>query len=342
MTRPLVALLLALLVSPTARAVDFSGQDILVPIVGRIAGAAGTFWKTDLTISSVTTEARAATVSLHFTDANGTTTNQLRLSPGETAVLRDLLFLSFGREQAAGALRVTSDVPLVVRARIYTTHPAAGEFGQTVQGLPVETLGTANDLSGFILSSGVRLNAGIASPLGATVARLELRDRYGVNLAGFLDVAVPAGGVVQINDVLDKMRHLPPDGGSIHVTSTLPVYAYASVVRNDSGDAQFVMGTVTPRPDDSPLAPQCASPAPLSVSVNDKAEPGWLLQYREGADTVALTNAFAVKYNFIPEYVWPSIRGFYAEMSKEAVAGLRCETEVLRMEQNQRGEPLSH
>jgi hypothetical protein len=343
MFRPL-ALLLLLLLAPLASAIDLAGTDVLVPVVSRVPGAFGTFWRTDLTITSLATSPVTAPVTLTLTDnSGGEVTADVRVDPGETAVLSDLVKNTFGREQAIGALRVRNlmNVRLLVRARIYTTHPAAGEFGQIVQGLPVDKLGMENDLSGFTVSSGARVNVGIASPLGAATATLRIRDRFGVIIGRPFEVAIPRGGVVQLNDAMRHFQTEPLEGGSIHVTATQPVYAYASVVRNDSGDPLFIIGTESPRPNNTELPTSCANPAKLSLAPENRGADGWLVMFKEGTDTVAETIALALKYGFTVQATYPSIRVFYAHLRKETVAALRCEPSVLLIEQNGMGGPAA-
>src|SRR4028119_1790946 len=139
-----LALVFVLLFAPSVCAVSFAGKDVLVPIAGRTAGAHGTFWQTDLTVSNLSTVNETVPVTLSLTDDTGVVSSELRLSAGETASLPDVILSVFRRESGIGTLRVTADAPLLVRARIYTTHPVAGEFSQNVQGLPVESLAQEN------------------------------------------------------------------------------------------------------------------------------------------------------------------------------------------------------
>lgn len=333
------ALSFLLLLSPLAFAIDLADADVLVPVVARTPGAFGTFWQTDVTITSLATTGLTTPVAITLTDSFGDTAADTRIDPGQTIVLTDILKSTFGRDQGSGALRVSNsaDVPLLVRARIYTTHPSAGEFGQMVQGLPVASLSNEVDLSGFTVRTGARMNVGIASPDGASTARLWLRDRFGLTIGRPLDVAVPRGGVVQINDVMRQLEAEPLEGGSIHVTATRPVYAYASVVRNDSGDPLFIIGTNSPRPNESALPVACANPADLRLAPDPHGGPGWLVMLKPGTDTIAEANRLAAKYGFTVEDVFTSIRVFYAEMRKETVAALRCEPSVLLIEQNALG-----
>ena len=88
---------------------------------------------------------------------------------------------------------------------------------------------------------------------------------------------------------------------------------------------------------DNPSSPDhldCAHPAPL-LGHYDAAAPGFIVEYRNGIDAVAETKILAAKYHFTPTSVWTSaLEGFAAEMSTQAVAGVRCEATVLEVEHN--------
>jgi hypothetical protein len=331
MNRRLALLFLLLALAPSLLAIPLAGEDVLVPIAGRTPGANGTFWKTDLTISNLSTVNETVPVTLSLTDASSTVSSELRLSAGESVLLSDVLLSVFERETGTGALRVTGDAPLLVRARIYTTHPTAGEFSQSVQGLPVDSLAAENDLSG-IFDHGFRTNVGIASPLGDAVATLRLRDRFGSTLRTH-HVTVSAGQVVQLNDILHVFELEPAQAASIHVSATLPVYAYASVVRNDSGDPLFIAGTEAARPSDEPLAAACASPARLHLN-RERGWPGFIVVFKNGVDSRIATGGLAAKYGFEPLYVYTVIPAFAAELPKEIIAALRCESIVEYIEQD--------
>ena len=86
----------------------------------------------------------------------------------------------------------------------------------------------------------------------------------------------------------------------------------------------------------SPDQPPCDHPAPLNGTY-DAAAPGFIVQYHGGVDAVAETKILAAKYNFTPTFVWTSaLQGFAAQMSTQAVAGVRCEASVLEVEHDGR------
>jgi hypothetical protein len=80
--------------------------------------------------------------------------------------------------------------------------------------------------------------------------------------------------------------------------------------------------------------PNCANAAALLR--NGCPAPGYIVQYRPGVDSLARTAELASKYNFVPLYVYPGpqVPGFFANLSVQAVAGLRCEPDVIVVDEN--------
>ena len=83
----------------------------------------------------------------------------------------------------------------------------------------------------------------------------------------------------------------------------------------------------------------CSDPAPLhegeDVIPNEYIV---VFEYDRVADAEALTARLAETYDFTPMSVYThAIKGFAAELSPEALAGLRCEPLVDFVEPNQRG-----
>ena len=125
--------------------VDFSSNDLLIPIAGRTPGAFGSQWRTDLTVTNVSTHLEPSNVFLTFTrtDGVGETFISRTLNPAETVVLNDVIQNAFGSDRATGIIRITSPnvrARLTANARIYNAANPVGEFGQGVQALPVDAL----------------------------------------------------------------------------------------------------------------------------------------------------------------------------------------------------------
>jgi predicted transcriptional regulator len=75
----------------------------------------------------------------------------------------------------------------------------------------------------------------------------------------------------------------------------------------------------------------CPEPAPLLGQKS--AVPGYIVVFRDGTDAAETTRRLAREYGFTPKHVYEhALRGFAAEFSETALAGIRCEPEVRHVE----------
>lgn len=220
--------------------------EVLLPAVYRGAGANGTNWKTEIVVADITKgpvlEPAHATITLHR-DNGETKSLNLTLSQLEVYAIPDALYEWFDVESGGGIVRVTWDgnANIAARARIYNTNAEGGQYGQNVPGLPVERLAMEHFLVGLTGVDGNRTNIGVSNPLETdTRIWIELHDTSGESRGSFATI-VPARSYRQYNDIFSAFQAGPLHAATIRVLSTdTPVYAYASIVRNDTGDATFV------------------------------------------------------------------------------------------------------
>jgi hypothetical protein len=336
LSRFLVLLLLAL--ATAAQATDFAGPNILIPIVGRTPGLLGTEWRTDLVVTNVSRTKPIGSFIILSTPDRDEQVLRVDIGPLGTAYLKDILLANFGRTTAAGTIRVASNLPdalLSARARIYNVGGAHGEYGQTVHGMPVTKLALEAYLSGLSGVEGNRTNVGIANPGNHDAAVfVSIFEQHGESRGGFSTV-VPARSVRQMNDIFGFFQTGPLDAATVQVTSSHGVYPYASIVRSDSGDADFVTATGV-RIDSSQalVTPACATPAPLLLA--PRPADGWTVSFNDGVDAAATTATLAAKYGFTPSPVGV-VGGFAAELTQAMIAGLRCEPSVKFVQQNSHG-----
>ena len=72
----------------------------------------------------------------------------------------------------------------------------------------------------------------------------------------------------------------------------------------------------------------CANPAPLEGGADPPA-PGYIVVFHADVAPVAETERLAAKYDFTPRHVYEAaLKGFAAELSDAALAGVRCEATV--------------
>jgi len=134
----------------------------------------------------------------------------------------------------------TNDSKITARARIYNIGSSQGEYGQTVQGVPLSKLSSKVVIQGLTNMDGNRTNVGIANPGSEPAfAFVTLYDLGGESHGGF-SVLVQPRSVLTINNFIDQFGAY--DGALVSVSSNVPVYAYGSVIRGDTGDSDFVSG----------------------------------------------------------------------------------------------------
>lgn len=219
--------------------------EILIPVVNRGPGAAGSVWRTEIVVSNISPDhvfPAPVTITLHR-DGAAPLTIQMPFSSKETLVIPDAVHDWFGLEQGGGIVRVTWDAPgalFAARARIYNVG-GAGEYGQEVPGLSLDELKTDSFLAGLSGINGNRTNVGVSNPHETdALIWIWLYDTSGLARGGFSTV-VPARTYRQFNDIFAYFQAGPLQAAMVAVYSTnLPVYAYGSVIRADTGDPTFV------------------------------------------------------------------------------------------------------
>lgn len=320
-------------------AAELTGRELVLPIVARTPGAYGSEWRTDIFVTNTSRRLNPVPVRITFhPTGEAEKTHQVLLQPRGTITLRDVVLGTFGREQGSGLVRISSEIPgarLTARARIYNVGGWQGEFGQTSQALPVSLLGTEVFLSGLDVTPATRTNLGIANP-GMTPAKvfLSLFTTEG-DFAGGYSTTVAPRSVMQINGVFGTFQTMPAEDATIVLTSSRPIYGYASVVRNDSGDADFVTGIGGPPEDPGVVTPACSDPAPLGFAPAGWEAEGWIVGLEQGTDTARVAAELASTFGFTLLNVYEHIFSFHADMTQEQIAELRCDDRVISVEQNQ-------
>lgn len=221
--------------------------EVLIPAVYRGAGLNGTLWRTEIVVSNVTTNPVLlpvpTTVSFHR-DNGETIEVHIPLSQMEVLAIPDAVHDWFSVENGGGIVRITWDVPnarIAARARIYNVGEH-GEYGQSVPGMETSKLVTEHFLPGLTGIDGNRTNVGVSNPYDTeTLIWIELFDTSGLSRGSFATAVAPRS-YRQFNDIFSHFQAGPLNASMVRVRSmSTPVYAYASIVRNDTGDATFVM-----------------------------------------------------------------------------------------------------
>ena len=312
----------------------FAARDLVIPVIGRTPGTFGSEWRTDVVVTNL--DETASILSLVFSTAdNGVELDMLEIQPGQTMVFKDIVKTRFGADQALGWLRVSTPragAKLTAYARIYNTNATRGESSQVAPAIPVTMTGRDVVLSGLTGIDSHRTNIGFGSTEGpvAVTIRLLAPDGNGLKQT---TVALRDSGVYQINDIFSWFSATPFEGASVHIASEKPIFAYASIVNNDTGDGYLLTGAARDRAANDVITPACSDPAPLNLVVHPA--PGYIVIFHEGTDTAARVEELEQKYGFVAENVFFSIDAFYVRvLSAETIAALRCESDVRVVEQN--------
>lgn len=242
MRRVLVlSLALLALAAPPADAVRIEGEIIILPVIGRFPGDGGTQWRTDVFLFNP--YADAATLTLKLYDGAGLRQFSAVLEGYHSLTLPDVVLNTFGLANAGGPLEIHSTSRIEGRARIYNTGNPAGQFGQAVPGIAKDRLSRQASIYG-LSGAGSRVNIGVMNPHDHAVSvTLSVADRNNVPLhSETLDV--PPHSYRQLSNIFTLFGIPEQDGVRLQFNEfDDPIYGYASVVRNDTGDAVFIFGT---------------------------------------------------------------------------------------------------
>ena len=226
--------------------IDIEGTTVVIPVAMHGPGAQGTQWQTDLWISNMTMAGKNVTVTFYPTTGASSSTTVNVPSAG-TVELRDVVLSTFGHANSKGLLMLTVDTTTGIQAtaRIYNAGNPMGEFGQFVPGIATDRLERQAFVGGLSGVDGNRANFGIANPLEDPVdVTVYAWDGQGVQLTTH-NLTVDGMSVVQINDLFTELGISPQRVIQLdmHAAAAVPIYGYASVVRDGTGDAIFIFGT---------------------------------------------------------------------------------------------------
>jgi hypothetical protein len=222
------------------------GGEIFIPATIRSNGSNGSVWRTEITITNISRDTPlpvSTTITLHRDGAEPLSVT-MPLSQHEVISVPDALHDWFSLEDATGIVRVTWDDPsarISANARIYNTGGAGGEYGQGVPAVRPERLVSEVYLPGLSGIDGNRTNVGVSNPHDQPVMFwVELIDTSGLSRGAFA-TSVPPRSFRQFNDIFSHFQAGPLNAAMVRISGVNhTLYAYASIVRNDTGDATFV------------------------------------------------------------------------------------------------------
>lgn len=247
-----------------------ASNEVFLPAVGSVHGLNGTNFKTDVNIFNDATAGGGATAFVQFFPSgvansvsaiSAQNVSALSVPLRGTLTLRDISSTMFGGAiNGLGALRILSSGDIRANARVYNDQTASGRgtFGQFEPGMTrsqalqqgvLVGVGTIVNDTSLANGQNFRTNIGFFNPNDTpTTVALELRDSSGqlrasqmITIGPFTQTQLPliaSGGLFSsvTTDIATS---------SVFFLSGNPIFAYASIVDNVSGDASFV----TPSPE---------------------------------------------------------------------------------------------
>ena len=228
-----------------------------VPVVGKVAGAAGTNFVTDVRIINYGSATASVTLDYFQQSVAGqtapTATSTITVAPGEQKVLDDIIGVV--SSSGLGGLRVVATENVEVRARVLNDLRMAGEgtTGFAVEAGELADAKTAGTLSFLSASSaadiaagaGFRTNIGYFNPLASTVDATFTARRTDGSILASKTITIPGYSFVQqpafaLVDTVGAADQVQPNFYVTWTTSGAPLFVYAAVVDNRTGDSVLV------------------------------------------------------------------------------------------------------
>lgn len=234
-----------------------AARTLYVPVVGKVAGAAGTNFVTDLRV--INQSGSTANVTLDYFQASPSgqsapsATKSVTIAPGEQKVLDDVI--GFLGATSLGGLRITSDQNIDVRTRVINDLRGSG-LGTTGFSVGAEdsTTATTSGTLAFLSQSsladigtgvGFRTNIGYFNPSASPVsATFTVRRTTDGAVLGTASVNIPSYGFAQqgVFSLVSSVAAADQVQPNFYVTwtSSAPLFVYGSVVDNKTGDSVLI------------------------------------------------------------------------------------------------------
>lgn len=220
-------------------------NELFVVAAASGAGANGTFFRTDLYVLNPSALLPAAVELTWLPSGGGDNSTQSptlrQVAPGSQLVITDAVSSLFGAG-GGGAIRIVSNLPLVVASRTATPAPGgvSGGFGLGIPGVSRSRAVQSGRLTGITVDSSFRANVGFLNPSSVPVTiNLVLSGPDGTLLSTGSVTLAPLGHF-QASTIISFLGLPGPlRNASLRVSAPLPFFAYATLIDQLSGDASF-------------------------------------------------------------------------------------------------------
>lgn len=228
---------------------------LTIPASASIHGQNGTFFQTDLWVLGSSSLFVATVTARHRCFASqtcGSTSQFFQVVPRQSVYFTDVLVTLFGNPGTAGAIELSYDTStrITVLSRTYSPSLPAPTAGTSVPSLTSDDARARAVLvglgsSGGDLSQGFRSNVGVYNPGSSAVSvTITLHGSSGTTLGAPVLLTLAANEARQVNDVFltaGAASILTRNAYAV-VTSSAPVFSYATVIDNQSQDSVFIAG----------------------------------------------------------------------------------------------------
>jgi PKD repeat protein len=225
------------------------GNGILIPVVGKTAGAGGTFWRSDVSVFNP--HASQLRIEMRFlrgeADNRSAAWKPLDLSPRRSHTIRDVMDW-MGEGSGSGTLEIRwPGAGPALMSRTYTARDSdGGTFGQSIEPLPMSALGARWVITGLRSDAGFRTNLGVVNAGETAVgATLEAFRVDGTMLAEAF-VMLPPKSQSQWSAAslfpAASFEEAGPFTVVVKTTGAPTLFAYGSVVDRISGDPVYLGG----------------------------------------------------------------------------------------------------
>jgi hypothetical protein len=212
-----------------------------IPGIVHADGLNGTHFVSDLTLTNPGTAPANVTVS--FFPGGTSAAKNLTLAPGQTVVFADVAGVTFGISGGAGALSISSDQPLLIRAKTYNSA-ASGTYGVALPVVASDRLLASGDFADSLWitqdasgATGYRTNIALVFPdASGGAATVTVYDADG-NVRGSQNFGLATAGLQQFS-VGSFAGGVPVGRAQVAVTRG-HASAYAVVVDNVTGDSSL-------------------------------------------------------------------------------------------------------